>query len=349
MQSAKKLTNNFILKKYFFISFLGALLGVCICYFLIYSELQDAAIYEIKDAFLAGICGVLIALILSKTVKIFNRFLPWQTQTGNRLFLGFIVDFSIAYFLIIGLFYLYRFSFFNVNVFFTEYKSTNIKLAIILIVLILIFEVIYFALYSYYSYSKFQIETVKQERKQIELQLKALKSQLSPHFLFNSFNTISSLIFKDENRAVIFIRRLAKMYDFTLKSYHQKLITVKEELDFVASYNYLLQTRFQDKFTCKITVSDDLLSTQIPPLTIQMLVENAVKHNQLSIEKPLEIKISSKETVLVIENNITETPKNVTSFNIGLKNINARYLLLVNKAISIKRGINFTVQIPVIR
>ena len=80
-----------------------------------------------------------------------------------------------------------------------------------------------------------------------------------------------------------------------------------------------------------------------------MLVENAVKHNQLSIEKPLEIKISSKETVLVIENNITETPKNVTSFNIGLKNINARYLLLVNKAISIKRGINFTVQIPVIR
>lgn len=349
MQFTKKLTHNFLLKKYFSISFLGALLGVCICFFLIYSEQQDAAIYQTKDAFLAGICGVFIALILSKTVSVLNRFLSWQTQTGNRLFLGFIVDFTISYIIVVGLFYLYRLSFFNVDVFFTEYNSITIKLAIILIVLTLIFEVIYFALYSYYSYSKFQIETVKQERKQIELQLKALKSQLSPHFLFNSLNTISSLIYKDENRAAIFIRRLAKMYDFTLKSYHQKLITVQEELEFVNSYIYLLQTRFQDKFTCKIKITDDLLSTKIPPLTLQMLVENAVKHNQLSFDKPLEIEISSTETTLIIENNITETPKNITSFNIGLKNINARYLLLINKAISIKRGTHFTVQIPVIK
>ena len=88
----------------------------------------------------------------------------------------------------------------------------------------------------------------------MELQLKSLKSQLSPHFLFNSLNTISSLIYKDEIKAEMFIRRLAKMYDFTLKSYHQKLITVQEELDFVASYNYLLQTRFEDKFTCSISI-----------------------------------------------------------------------------------------------
>ncbi|MFK8060170.1 MAG: sensor histidine kinase [Polaribacter sp.] len=337
------------MKKYFSISFLGALLGICICYFLIYSELQDAAVYILKDAFLSGVLGILIALLISKTVIVLNRFLPWQTQTGNRLFIGFIAHFSITYFLVLGLFYVYNLMFFDVTTFFEKYESSNIKLAIILLILTLIFEVVYFALYSYYSYSKFQIETVKQERKQIELQLKALKSQLSPHFLFNSLNTISSLIFKDESRAETFIRRLAKMYDFTLKSYHQKLITVKEELDFVNSYIYLLQTRFQDKFIFTIAINNDLLMTKIPPLTLQMLIENAVKHNQLSKEKPLKINISSTESEIIIENNITKTPNNITSFNIGLKNINTRYLLLVNKGISVIRANKFSVQIPIIK
>jgi sensor histidine kinase YesM len=349
MQFITKLTNSFFLKKYLSISFLGVFLGNCIFFFILYSEKQETAIYQMQDAFLAGACGLLIALIISKIASILNKFLPWHSQTGNRLLIGFILHFLISFSLAIGLFYLYRLIFFDVTLYFDEYHTTHIKLAVILLVLILIFEVIYFALYSYYSYSKFQIETVKQERKQIELQLKALKSQLSPHFLFNSLNTISSLVFKDEIKAAIFIRRLAKMYDFTLKSYHKKLISVKEELDFVTSYKYLLQTRFQDKFTCEISISDDLLTTKIPPLTIQMLVENAVKHNQLSIENPLEIKITATELAIIVENNITETPKNVTSFNIGLRNINTRYLLLENKAISVIRANNFTVQLPIIR
>jgi two-component system LytT family sensor kinase len=348
MQSTKRLTNKFILKKYFSISVLGALLGISIYFFILYSELQETA-YQIKDTFLAGTCGVLIAIMIFFATTILNNFLPWKTHTGNRLLAGLTVHFLISYFLVLVGFYSYRFLFFNVDDFFKKYYAIIIKLGIILLILTLIFELIYFALYSYYSFSKFQIETVKQERKQIELQLKALKSQLSPHFLFNSLNTISSLIYKDENRTAIFIRRLAKMYDFTLKSYHQKLITVKEELEFVDAYNYLLQTRFEHKFTCKVSISDDLLSTKIPPLTLQILVENAIKHNQLSIGKPLEIHISSTETSIIIENNITETPKNITSFKIGLKNINKRYLLLVHKSISIIKANNFTVKIPIIR
>jgi sensor histidine kinase YesM len=349
MQFKKKLTNNFILKKYFSITLLGAFLGIAICFFLIYSEQQQAAVYKIENAFLAGLCGVVVALIISQTSYFFNRILPWQTQTGNRLFVGFTTHFIISFLLVSVFFYIYQILFFSVDNFIEEFRTTFIKLAIILLILTLVFEVIYFALYSYYSYAKFQIETVKQERKQIELQLKALKSQLSPHFLFNSLNTISSLIYKDENKAETFIRRLAKMYDYTLKSYHQKLITLKEELAFVESYKYLVQTRFQDKFICKINISDDVLLTKIPPLTIQMLVENAVKHNQLSIEKPLEINIFTSDNHIIIENNITEIPTNVVSFNIGLKNINTRYLILINKAISVVRANNFTVKLPIIR
>lgn len=348
MQSTNKRNTKFILKKYFSISVLGALLGISIYYFIIYSELQEIA-YQTKNVFLAGISGTLIAVIIFYATIILNNFLPWKTHTGNRLFAGLIVHFLIAYFLVLASFYSYRFLFFNVDDFFEDYNAIIIKLGIILLILTLIFEVIYFALFSYYSFSKFQIETVKQERKQIELQLNALKSQLSPHFLFNSLNTISSLLYKDENSTAIFIRRLAKMYDFMLKSYRHKLISLKEELEFVDAYNYLLQTRFKNKFTCTVSIPDDLLSTKIPPLTLQMLVENAMKHNQLSISKPLEINISSTESEIIIENNITETPKNVTSFNIGLNNINKRYLLLVHTSISIDKANNFTVKIPIIR
>lgn len=348
MQLIHQLTNNFFMKKLFFIFLIGALLGISISYFILYSELQENFTYSFIDGVLASSLGVIITLIINKSSSILNLFIPWYKNVGIRLFLGIFIHFITAYFVIIGMFYFYMLFFFEVTTFFDTYVLALIKLGIIVLILTLIFEVIYFALYSYYSYSKLQIETVKQERKQIELQLKALKSQLSPHFLFNSLNTISSLIFKDENNAEKFIRRLAKMYDFTLRSYHRKLISVEEELDFVNSYLFLLQTRFQNKFICKISVDVNVMLTKIPPLTLQMLVENAVKHNLLSSEKRLEINITSTKKEIIVENTITESPENVTSFNIGLKNINSRYLLLTNKAISIVKGDTFKVQIPII-
>ena len=139
------------------------------------------------------------------------------------------------------------------------------------------------------------------------------------------------------------------MYDFTLKSYHLKLISLEQELDFVNAYIFLLETRFQNQFICKVTIDAGLLMTKIPPLTLQMLVENAVKHNQFSNDNPLEIQIKSNQKELIVENNITVPPKNITSFNVGLKNINKRYLLLVHKTISITKNQNFTVKIPLIQ
>lgn len=349
MQLINQLTNNFLVKKNFFISILGAILGVSICYFIMYSELQDKATYTFIDGVFSSILGVFLALVISKTVLVLNKLFPWQKNVGTRMFIGFIIDFLLSLFVTIGFFYLYNLFFSIQGDFIENYATAFIKLTIILLITILIFEIIYFALYSYYTYATLQIETVKQERKQIELQLKALKSQLSPHFLFNGLNTISSLIFRDEIKAENFIRKLANMYDFTLKSYHQKLITVREELSFVESYNFLISTRFENKFICNINLSEEILETKIPPLTLQMLIENAVKHNQLSKEEPLEVKISFEESVILVQNNITKTPNNVTSFNIGLKNINQRYLLLVQKAISVIHSKEFTVKIPVIR
>ncbi len=298
---------------------------------------------------MSGALGILIALVIYKTTLVLNRLLPYKNKTETRLFFGLLTHFLLVFGLLVLFFFLYDKAVFNTQNFSQFYQPILIKLAIIIFILVLFYEVIYFAMYSYYSYATLQIETVKQERKQVELQLNALKSQLSPHFLFNSLNTISSLIYKNQQKAKLYIRKLATMYQYTLQSYDAKLVTVEEELLFLQSYTYLLQTRFEEKFDCSIHIADDVLSTKIPPLTLQILVENAVKHNVMSNKEVVKVQITSFDDVIVVENNLTQTPKNITSFNIGLKNINARYLLLFGKGIEVIKSNRFTVKIPVVR
>ena len=145
-----------------------------------------------------------------------------------------------------------------------------------------------------------------------------------------------------------FIRKLAELYQYTLRSYQKKLTTLEEELEFVDSYQYLLKTRFGDKFQCDIQVDQDVLTSKIPPLTLQMLLENAVKHNVLDESNPLKIRVFIDNKHIVVKNNVTKKPKKVSSFQIGLKNINSRYLLLHEEGIVVTNGENFQVKLPII-
>ncbi|WP_299158579.1 histidine kinase [uncultured Tenacibaculum sp.] len=342
MQKINQLINQPKVKKHFFIVLLGVLIGTLLGYYLIVSEQQN---FTLDKFVLTALSGIIIGYSCYITTKLLDKSIPWKKQVGTRLLLGIIAHFIVASSLFLILFYLYSLP----EGVLVNYQSAFIKLGILLFIITIIYQIIYFALYSYYSYATIQVEEIKQERKQVELQLNALKSQLSPHFLFNGLNTISSLIYKDETRAKLFIRKLAKMYDYTLKSYHSKLITIREELDFVYSYIYLVETRFENKFRCKISISDDLLETKIPPLTLQMLIENAVKHNIMSDEEPLSIHITSDQKYITIQNNITSIPFKVNSFKIGLKNISSRYLLLHGEGIIITNGNNFIVKVPIIR
>ena len=135
-------------------------------------------------------------------------------------------------------------------------------------------------MYSYYAYATVQIEAVKYERKQIDLQLRALKSQLSSHFLFNNLNTISSLAHNDAQQAETYIRGLANIYNYTLNSYHEKLVPFEDELQVVMAYLHMIQTRFGNSFHYTVDIPEHVKASRIPPLTLQMLIENAVKHNR---------------------------------------------------------------------
>ena len=342
MQKINQLINQPKVKKHFFIILLGVIIGALLGYYFIVSKQQ---VFTLTKVLLTAFSGVIVVYSCYGTTKLLDKSIPWKNQIGTRLLLGIVIHFLVAFGLSFILFYLYSLLE-NVS---ENYEPIFIKLGILLFLLAIVFQVIYFALYSYYSYATLQVEEIKQERKQVELQLKALKSQLSPHFLFNGLNTISSLIFKNDIKAKVFIRKLAKMYDYTLKSYHEKLITLKEELDFVQSYIFLIETRFENKFKCKISIDQGLLETKIPPLTLQMLIENAVKHNTMSNSEPLHIDITSDKKYITVQNNITSIPFKVNSFKIGLKNISSRYLLLHGEGIIITNGNNFIVKIPIIR
>jgi len=338
-----------MVKKHIFIVSIAAVLGWLIYSFLGGIESLVPGTTTLVDISLSCVCGVIIGYLIYFISLKLDYLLPWKTQLTYRFLSGIIIH-SIAVFSFSLVFvYIYKGLILNQADFFIHHQNELVKFAIIVIVLMLIYTVIYFAFYSYYSYAQLQIETVKYERKQIDLQLNALKSQLSPHFLFNSLNTISSLIYKDVRSAESFIRGLAKMYAYTLSSYHNKLTGIQEELDFLNAYLTLINTRFEDRFTCIIDIPQELKSTRIPPLTLQMLVENAVKHNQMTANNPLHVRITYDEDHIVIRNNITEPTHKINSFNIGLKNIKERYDLLSKRSISITEGAHFTVKIPVIR
>jgi LytS/YehU family sensor histidine kinase len=223
------------------------------------------------------------------------------------------------------------------------------KAFILLLVILFIYNVIYALLYAYQHYAVAQLEHLQQERKQLELQFEALKSQISPHYLFNSLNTISSLLFKDVQSAEQFIRRLVQTYQYILATQDKKYVLLREELDFVQSYYYLLRIRFQHQLHVEINVPAGILNTKIPPLTLQMLVENAVKHNAPATDSRLFIYISAQDnTYLKVANTKTGLSDHIDSFKVGLENIRNRYRYFTDKQILVKNDDKFMVSLPLI-
>ncbi len=198
-------------------------------------------------------------------------------------------------------------------------------------------------------YNQSQLLAEKFQKESAEAQFNALRSQINPHFLFNSFNVLSSLVHKDAATASKFIDQLSIVYRYVLNHEQNKIVPLKEELNFLESYVYLLKIRFQDNLTIEINIPDALNNTQIAPATLQLLIENAIKHNVVSKSNPLNIKIFSDDTHIIVENSILRKEFKEDSTNIGLANIRKRYDYLCGKdaIITNSNGV-FKVKIPII-
>jgi two-component system, LytTR family, sensor kinase len=166
------------------------------------------------------------------------------------------------------------------------------------------------------------------EKENVIIQLETLKSQLNPHFLFNSLNTLSALVRKDKDAAEKFLNEFSQVYRYILEVSGKQVIELKEELNFTRSFIYLHQIRFDNAIQTDISIEASKLNALIPPLALQTLIENVLKHNKISVDKPIYITISNSDNVLYIKNNLQPKLSVTPSNGIGLKNLTKRYLLI---------------------
>jgi two-component system LytT family sensor kinase len=183
--------------------------------------------------------------------------------------------------------------------------------------------------YFIYEWGRSFTEAEDLKKLNLQIQVDSLKNQINPHFLFNSLNTLSSLVSSDRANAEKFIDEMSTIYRYLLQNNEKNLITLKDELHFIHSFFHLLKTRYAEAIKINIDVKDLYTEYLVPPLSLQVLVENAVKHNVVSVAKPLEIKIYTDELQqLIIENNVQHKVTAVKSNKVGLTNIFAKYNLL---------------------
>ena len=190
------------------------------------------------------------------------------------------------------------------------------------------------------------IENERLKQQNLQNELMALKNQIDPHFLFNSLNSLTSLI-RDNQKATQFVKKLSYMYRYILQSGDRNLVSVREELKFLESYTYLIQTRYRDRFSIDIQIDERFMEEQIPPLALQLLVENAVKHNEISETNPLKVNIYSKEESIYVVNPLRPRSTLAEGTGNGLSNLKKRYVLLRKQELSVNQESNiFSVELP---
>lgn len=193
-----------------------------------------------------------------------------------------------------------------------------------------------------------ELNAVELQKESMKAQYDSLKSQVNPHFLFNSLNALTNLIYEDQDKAAKFVKQLSEVYRYVLDTQGKELVSLDEEVKFLRSYLFLQQIRFGDKLKADVQV--DSSNAQVAPLVLQMLVENAIKHNIISNEQPLNIRIFRDNENIVVENNIqrkTVLPED--SKGIGLENIKRRYTFLSTRQVEVLNdNLAFTVKLPML-
>jgi two-component system, LytTR family, sensor kinase len=319
-----------------------------------------------RDMLAVEILFLIGGLAILKLVRIFNKVFPWNSNRTLRFMIEFCS--GIALYILLGIIFIYAYLLQELKPddgigFWAQYWEPVAKSGIIAFVLMLVYVLIDFWAYSYNQYSTVQIESVKIEGDQKRLQFEALKSQLSPHFLFNSLNTISSLLYKDLKSAEEYIRKLTSLYQYVLKTENLNLVMLGEEINAIHAYFFLQKIKYGNSIELSVNISPELFNTLIPPLTLQMLVENSLKHNFIGSENILKTKILNeglsvivvknniiaKPELLKIGNNLYDRPVQEGSHRIGIENIRKRYEFFANKSIEISVDQHYSVKLPVIK
>lgn len=276
------------------------------------------------------------------TSDVIDRFYDWLEKPIHRLIAGVLAH--TAYTAIIAAIMIFAIeSLFNVNM---GNKLNTITSAIIVT---LIVSLIMHSKSFLTSWKEVSINSEKMKKEAMIAKYESLKNQVNPHFLFNSLNALTNLVYEDQDLAAKFIKKLSEVYRYVLESRDKELVPLDDELKFVESYIFLQKIRHEEG----LIVSYDLGNTKgvsIVPLAVQMLLENAIKHNVVSEEDPLHVTLKIGNDQLMISNNLQKkSTYQVQHVGVGLENIKARYQFLTDTPVTIVESTDaYTVTLPLL-
>jgi sensor histidine kinase YesM len=289
-----------------------------------------------------------IFIYLDKIFKT-DRFIP------KRIVIGFIASFLVS---IIVIFLLRIFEDVLVegssfSAFLNNEEVSNYLVAIIVTFFV---TLAFHAFYFYKAYTENKVKEQKVIAGTASAQFESLKNQIDPHFLFNSLNVLSSLIEENPDNAQKFTTSLSKIYRYVLEQKDKELVPVEEELAFAKTYMNLLKMRFENSITFDLPTDEDWIASflsmaeaKVVPLSLQLLLENTIKHNVVSEQRPLHIKIYIENNYLIVENNLQKKEILQERKGVGLQNIVNRYGLISERKVLVEETqIEFKVKIPIL-
>ncbi|GAA4324130.1 sensor histidine kinase [Flaviaesturariibacter amylovorans] len=295
--------------------------------------------------------SLLETVLLWETARLvigyFRRRYPHLRQTAKRIVLSLLASTAVAVVIRIANIWVYDQTLLWGYKFPLEGYLQAVFVALLFIVVI---GGIYEGAYYLRMWHSTALEAERLKKEHLQTQLDSLKVQINPHFLFNSLGSLASLIPEDPDRAVEFVEELSRVYRYLLQANEKTVTTVADELHFIASYYRLQKIRFGDGIELVQQVTDEARGAGIPPLTLQLLVENAIKHNAILPARPLLITITSTNDLsLVVRNNLQPRTSAAASERLGLRNISEKYRLLEQPAVVVEQTADaFQVTLPLI-
>lgn len=278
-----------------------------------------------------------------------DRYLKWERDPLRRAGTQFLLIFAIMLLLSVVIPKTYFWFFTPPESLRANIPEGSLKNGIIGLMSSLIGTGIYLAISFFQHWNNTRMEAERYKIAAAEAQIEALKAQLDPHFLFNSLNTLTELVEINSSKSLDFLKNFGQVYRYVLQTREHESVTLQEEMDFADSYLFLLKTRFGEALQIEKSVATTDLNKHLPPMALQLLLENAVKHNVLTTAKPLHIRLSSDGQQLKVQNNIQLKSSKAYSAGIGLKNISERVFRLTGQAPVIENSHEFfTVKIPLL-
>ncbi len=289
---------------------------------------------------------VLVVIILSMRVVdlVLDRLYPYERSLMLRLVIQFVISLAIVLSLRQIIFHFTR-SYLPIPV--TRELYIVATAAHILFIATIVLTMFGFRFFHKWRETELKKETL--EREKATVQYDNLKNQLNPHFLFNSLTSLNSLIYENPQLASEFLQHLSKVYRYVLENKDKTVVTLDTEVRFIENYIELLATRFADGLAITISLSDQALERHILPVTLQILIENAIKHNVTSRDNPLVIDIYDELDYLIVKNNLQIKHTIDTSNKQGLENLRGLYEVLIEKKMIVTQTeATFAVHIPLI-